>query len=100
MCARRSARNHRVVLGLGKLFCQNQCAKFVGFQCNFLCQHDIASDEISVGYKAPTDARPASVINLMDIHRSAVVNPVSVASVAAGNIEITFCVILRELLWG
>jgi hypothetical protein len=87
LCSKKSATHERVVLGWGKLLCHSQCAKLVGFQRNLLCQHDIACDETRVRHKTPTDTRPASVIDLMDIHRGAVVNPVWLASVAACDVE-------------
>src|SRR5258707_822962 len=65
---------------------------------NFLCQHDVACDEITFGRKAPTNTRTAGAVELADVHRDAVANPVSLSAVAAGDVKIAFRVILRELL--
>src|ERR1700676_3413134 len=70
----------------------------VGLQRNFLCQHDVACDEISFGRKAQTNTRTAGAVELVDVHRGAVANPVSLSAVAAGDLKIAFRVILRELL--
>jgi len=75
-----------------------QRATLVGLQRNFLCQQDVACDEISFGRKAPTNTRTAGAVELVDVHRGAVANPVSLSAVAAGDLKIAFRVILRELL--
>ena len=48
--------------------------------------------------KAPTNTWTASAVELVNIHRGAVVNSVSLSAVAAGDLKIAFRVILRELL--
>ena len=40
----------------------------------------------------------AGAVELVDVHRRAVANPVSLSAVAAGDLKIAFRVILRELL--
>ena len=75
-----------------------QRATLVGLQRNFLCQHDVACDEMTFGHKAPTKTRTAGAVELVDVHRGAVANPVSLSAVAAGDLKIAFRVILRELL--
>src|SRR6266853_4122038 len=75
-----------------------QCATLVGLQRNFLCQHDVACDEVTFGRKAPTNMRTAGAVELVDVHRGTVANPVSHSAVAAGDLKIAFRVILRELL--
>ena len=75
-----------------------QRATLVGLQRNFLCQHDVACDEVTFGRKTPTNTRTTGAVEFVDVHRSAVVNPVSLSAVAAGDVKIAFSVILRELL--
>src|SRR5260370_12746237 len=75
-----------------------QRATLVGLQRNFLRQHNVACDEITFGRKAPTDTRTAGAVELVDVHRDAVANPVSLSAVAAGDLKIAFRGILRELL--
>jgi len=75
-----------------------QRATLVGLQPNFLCQHDVACDEVTFGCKAPANTRTTGAVEFVDVHRSAVVNPVSLSAVAAGDVKIAFSVILRELL--
>ena len=82
-----------------KFFRHSQCAKLVGLQGNFLCQHDVACDEVDIGHKTPTGTRPAGAVDLMDVHRGSVVNPISLAAITAGDVKIAFCLILGELLW-
>src|SRR5260370_29141830 len=41
-----------------------QRATLVGLQRNFLCQHDVACDEVTVGRKAPTNTRTAGAVEL------------------------------------
>jgi hypothetical protein len=40
----------------------------------------------------------AGAVELVDVHRVAVANPVSLSAVAAGDLKIAFRVILRGLL--
>ena len=75
-----------------------QRAKLVGLQRDFLREHDIARDEVGVGYKTPTNSRAAGAVDLLDIHRGAMMNPVSLSAVATGDVEIPVRVVLRELL--
>ena len=75
-----------------------QRATLVGLQRNFLCQHDVACDEITFGRKAPTNTWKAGAVELVDVHRAAVANPVSLSAVAAGDLKIAFRAILRKLL--
>ena len=75
-----------------------QRATLVGLQRNFLCQHDVACDEVSFGHKAPANTRTAGAVQLADVHRGAVANPVSLSAMAAGDLKIALRVILRELL--
>src|SRR5882762_6036444 len=82
----------------GKFVRHGQRATLVGLQRNFLCQHDVACDEITCGRKAPTNTWLAAAVELVDVHRGAVANPVSLSAVAAGDLKIAFRVILRELL--
>ncbi len=70
-----------------------QHATLVGLQRNFLCQHDVACDEVTFGRKAPTNTRTAGAVELVDVHRGAVANPVSLSAVAAGDLKIAFRVI-------
>src|SRR5258706_4246255 len=81
-----------------KLVRHVQRATLVGLQRNFLRQHDVACDEITVGRKAPTNTWTAGAIELVDVHRRAVANPVSLSAMAAGDLKIARRVILRELL--
>src|SRR5260370_38273953 len=74
-----------------------QRATLVGLQRNFLCQHDVACDEVTFGCKAPANTRTTGAVEFVDVHRSAVVNPVSFSAVAAGDLKIAFRGILREL---
>ena len=75
-----------------------QRATLVGLQRDFLRQHDIACDEMTFGRKTPTNTRTAGAVELVDVHRGAVANPVSLSAVAAGDLKIAIRVILRELL--
>src|SRR5260370_38197290 len=75
-----------------------QRATLVGLQRNFLRQHDVACDEMTFGCKTPTNTRTAGAVELVDVHRGAVANPVSLSAVAAGDLKIAVRVILRELL--
>jgi len=70
----------------------------VGFQRNFLCQHDISGDKVTFGRKAPTKTRTAGAVELVDVHRIAVANPVSFSAMAAGDLKTASRFILRELL--
>jgi len=49
-----------------------QCATLVRLQSNFLCQHNVACDEITFGHEVPANSRTAGAIDLMDVHRGAV----------------------------
>src|SRR5258708_10769399 len=69
----------------------------VGFQRNFLCQHDVACDEVTFGHKAPTNTLTAGAVELVDIHRGTAANPRSLSTMAAADFEIAFRVMLREL---
>src|SRR5258707_6285975 len=75
-----------------------QGATLVGLERNFLCQHDVTCDEVTFGRKAPTKTWAARGVELQDVHRGAVANPVSLAAVAAGDLNIAFRVILCGLL--
>jgi hypothetical protein len=65
----------------------------VGLERNFFRQHDIACNEIASRYKAPADPRTAATVDLADIHRGAMANPIMLC-----DVEIAFCVILRRPL--
>jgi hypothetical protein len=93
-----SVRHEHIALSAGKLFRHRQRARLVGLHGNLLCQHDIACDEITFGDKAPTNTRTAGAVELVDVHRGAAANPVSLSAVAACDLKIAFRVILRELL--
>jgi hypothetical protein len=45
-----------------KFFRYPQRGRLIGFQGNFLCQHDVARDEAIFGYKAPANSRPTGVV--------------------------------------
>ena len=75
-----------------------QRATLIALQRNFLCQHDVACDEMTLGRKAPTSKRTAGAVELVNVHRGAVTNPVSLSAVAAGDLKIALGVILRDLL--
>ncbi len=75
-----------------------QRATLVGLQRNFLCQHDIACDEVTFGRKAPTNTRTAGAVELVNVHRGAVAYPVSLSAMAAGDIKMPLRGILCELL--
>ncbi len=77
---------------------RGQRVMLVGLQRNFLRQHDVACDEITFGRKAPTNTWTAGAVELVDVHRGAVANPVSLSAMAAGDLKIACRVILRELL--
>src|SRR3979490_417048 len=77
---------------------RGQRAALVGLQRNFLCQHDVACDEIAFGRKAPTNTWTAGAPALGAGHRDAVANPASPSAFAACDLKIAFRVILRELL--
>src|SRR5260221_4159690 len=47
-----------------------QRATLVGLQRNFLCQHDVACDEVTFGRKTPTNTRTAGAVELVDVHRN------------------------------
>ena len=64
-----------------------QCATLVRLQSNFLCQHNVACDEITFGHEAPANSRTAGAIDLMDVHRGAVGNSISLSAVAACNVD-------------
>ena len=89
---------HRSACSHGKVVSQGQRATLVGLQRDFLCQHDVACSEMTSRRKAPTNARTACSVDLVDVHRDAVANPVSLTAVAACDLKIAFRVILRELL--
>ena len=82
----------------GKSVRHGQRATLVGLQRNFLCQHDVACDQMTFRHKAPTNTWIASAVELVDVHRGAAANPVSLSAVAADDLKIAFRVILRELL--
>src|SRR5882672_7879447 len=75
-----------------------QRATLIALQRNFLCRHDVACDEMTLGRKAPTSKRTAGAVELVNVHRGAVTNPVSLSAVAAGDLKIALGVILRDLL--
>jgi hypothetical protein len=81
-----------------KTFRHGQRGTLVSLKGNLLRQHDIARDEIGVGYKAPTNAWAAGAVDLMDVHGGAMSDPVSSAAVAASDVEISFSLKLLELL--
>src|SRR5260370_13824919 len=72
-----------------------QRATLVGLQRNFLCQHDVACDEVTLGRKTPANTREAGAVELVDVHRGAVANPGSLSSVATGDLKIAFRGIFR-----
>jgi hypothetical protein len=82
----------------GKSVRHRQRATLVRLQRNFLCQHNDARDQMTFRHKAPTNKWTASAVKLVDIHRGAVANSVSLSAVAAGDLKIAFRAILRELL--
>src|SRR6476660_6648386 len=47
-----------------------------------------ACDEMTFGRKTPTNTRTAGAVELVDVHRGAVANPVSLSAVAAGDLKI------------
>src|SRR5260221_7944468 len=75
-----------------------QRATLVGLQRNFLCQHDIPCDEVTFGRKAPTNTRTAGAVELVNVHRGAVAYPVSLSTMAAGDLKMPLRGILCELL--
>ena len=97
-CASSVVEKHRSACSHGKVVSQGQRATLVGLQRDFLCQHDVACSEMTSRRKAPTNARTACSVDLVDVHRDAVANPVSLTAVAACDLKIAFRVILRELL--
>jgi hypothetical protein len=78
-----------------KAFRHRQGSPLIGFQGNLLCQHDIASDEIVLGHKTPTNSRAAGIVNLVDISSHTVPYPVSLSAVAADDVEIAVPIVLR-----
>src|SRR3982074_3649386 len=73
-----------------------QRATLVGLQRKFLRQHDVACDEITFGRKAPTNTWTAGAVELVDVHRGAVANPVSLSAMAAGDLKIALRVIFAR----
>src|SRR5258708_34112083 len=95
-----SVMEKRIFVGLLARKCvrYGQRATLVGLQRNFLCHHDVACDEVTFWRKAPTNTRTAGAVELVDVHRGAVPNSVSLSAMAAGDLKIAFRVILRGLL--
>ena len=58
----------------------------------------VCEEALTFRRKAPTNTWTAGAVELVDVHRRAVANPVSLSAVAAGDLKIAFRVILRELL--
>src|SRR6266436_9731406 len=75
-----------------------QRATLVGLRRNFLCQHDVACDEVTFGRKAPTNTRTTGAVEFVDVHRGAVANPVSRAAGGAGDLKRAFRGRVREAL--
>ena len=73
-----SVMEKRIFVGLlaRKSVRYGQRATLVGLQRNFLCQHDVACDEVTFRRKAPTNTRTTGAVELVDVHRGAVPNPV------------------------
>src|SRR3989337_2901586 len=69
--------------------CDRQCACFVRFQGDLLCEHDITRDQGIARDKAPSDFRVTSTIELVDVRRCAIADAVSLPAVPANNVKVS-----------
>ena len=61
-------------------------------------EHDVARDQTTSGYKAPANFGVTSGIDLMHVRHGAVVNTISLSTVAADDVEISLSIELGALL--
>ena len=77
-----------------------QRAELIGLQGNLLSKHDVARNQVTDGHKTPTNFGVSSVVDLIHVHRSAIVDTVTLSAVAADSVEISCGVELSALLRG
>lgn len=71
---------------------------FVGFERDFLGEHDIAGRQSAFGNETPAGLRLSGFIDLHNITQGTIVNSISAAGVRASDFEITFGIELRALI--
>jgi hypothetical protein len=67
------------------------------FQCDLLGQHDITDRQLAHPQKTQPERQVAVFIDLADVRRSAGIDPVPLAGIAADNLEIALFRELRPL---
>jgi hypothetical protein len=90
--------NRGAKLSRRKIVCDRQRAPLVGFQGNLLSQHDVPRDQMFTRHEAPARSGQCVIAQLEDIRSIAVAYAVSLAGVAADDLETFVRVILRQLL--
>ena len=63
-----------------------------------MSEHDVARDQRTSGHKTPADFGATSRVDLMYIQHGAVVNTISLSTVAADDVEISLSIELGALL--
>ena len=77
-----------------------ECAPLVGFQGDFLRQHDVARGQIAVWQKTPSADRLAGTVELRDVHLTGAVDAVNASAVATDHLEIPAFLITTKLCFG
>ena len=75
-----------------------QYTVLVCLQSDLLRKHDIARDKVANGHKTPASSASPRFVKLNYVRRGALIDTISPAAVAAGNIEISVSLELRALL--
>lgn len=71
---------------------------FVGFECDLLGEHYVASCQGPFGNETPPDLRLHFSVKLQNITHDALMNSISLAGVRANDFEITMGIKLRTLI--
>ena len=73
-------------------------AALIGFERDFLRQHDIARDKVAIRNEAPFADMVTRAVELLDIRLRAVMDPIARTGVAPDDIEISEALIAGTLL--
>jgi hypothetical protein len=76
-----------------------QHRRFVIFERNLLCQHDVANRNILRGQEAPHGNPTPAVVQFVDIHLPCGANAVSLPAMGAPYLKIPSALVLGALCW-
>ncbi|WP_298260617.1 hypothetical protein [Bradyrhizobium sp.] len=83
--------------GRAKLVRLRESHTFKGFQRNFLGQHDVARNQATIRYHAPTYFWRAVLGQFQDIRANSKLDPIFLAAFTADDVEMTLRVELGKL---